>query len=239
MQPIIALDFPNKHTALDFVAKFDTSEPLFVKVGMELYYAEGPQIIHDLQALRPLNIFLDLKLHDIPHTVEKAAYQLGRLGVALTTAHAAGGAEMLAAAKKGLLAGAKDAGCLPPRLLAITQLTSTDAAMLHDQLQIPGPVRDSVKHLAALSQQAGADGVVASAQEAQDIRQVVRPDFLIITPGIRPTGAAIGDQKRVVTPAQAKELGSSDIVVGRPITQAADPIAAYHQIQTEWSIDHD
>ena len=239
MQPFIALDFPNKQQALDFVAGFDASEPLFVKVGMELYYAEGPQIIRDLQALRPLNIFLDLKLHDIPHTVEMAAYQLGRLGVSLTTAHAAGGQEMLAAAKRGLLAGAKDAGCLPPRLLAITQLTSTDEAMLHDQLQIQGPVRDSVKHLAALSQNAGADGVVASAQEAQDIRQVVRPDFLIITPGIRPAGADIGDQKRVVTPAQAKQLGSSGIVVGRPITKAQDPIAAYHQIQTEWSLNHD
>lgn len=111
--------------------------------------------------------------------------------------------------------------------------------MLHDQLQIQGPVRESVKHLAALAQSAGADGVVASAQEAQDIRQVVRPDFLIITPGIRPAGADIGDQKRVVTPAQAKQLGSSGIVVGRPITKAEDPIKAYHQIQTEWSTDHD
>lgn len=239
MQPIIALDFPSKDQALSFVDGFDASEPLFVKVGMELYYAEGPQIIRELQAKRPLNIFLDLKLHDIPHTVERAAYQLGKLGVALTTAHAAGGSAMLAAAKRGLLAGAQAVGALPPRLLAITQLTSTDTAMLHSQLQIPGSVRQSVQHLAAVAQAAGADGVVASAQEAEDIRRVVRPDFLVITPGIRPKGAALGDQKRVVTPADAKRLGSSGIVVGRPITQAPDPVAAYHQILTEWSTNND
>ncbi|WP_461214751.1 orotidine-5'-phosphate decarboxylase [Lacticaseibacillus sp. GG6-2] len=239
MQPIIALDFPTGQDAADFVAGFDASEPLFVKVGMELFYAEGPRILQRLQAQRQLNIFLDLKLHDIPHTVEKAAYQLGRLGVTLTTAHAAGGSEMLAAAKRGLLAGAKDAGVLPPRLLAITQLTSTDTQMLHSELQIPGAVQDSVQHLATLAQAAGADGVVASAQEAQAIRQVVRPDFLIITPGIRPQGSAVGDQKRVVTPGQARQLGSSGIVVGRPITQAQDPIVAYHQILTEWSNSND
>ncbi len=239
MQPIIALDFPTGQDAIDFVAAFDTETPLFVKVGMELFYAEGPSILRRLQALRPLNIFLDLKLHDIPHTVEMAAYQLGKLGVTLTTAHAAGGSAMLTAAKRGLLAGAKDAGVLPPRLLAITQLTSTDEQMLHDELQIPGHVQASVAHLATLAQAAGADGVVASAQEAEAIRHVVAPDFLIITPGIRPQGSAVGDQKRVVTPREAHRLGSSGIVVGRPITKAANPLGAYHQILTEWSARND
>lgn len=239
MEPIIALDFATGKQALDFVSRFDADTPLFVKVGMELYYAQGPSIIRQLQALRPLNIFLDLKLHDIPHTVEQAAYQLGRLGVSLTTAHAAGGSAMLAAAKRGLLAGAASVGALPPRLLAITQLTSTDDAMFHDELQLSGEISASVSHLAQMAQAAGADGVVASAQEAQLLRQVVGPDFLIITPGIRPVGAAIGDQKRVATPALAKQWGSSGIVVGRPITQASDPLAAYAQINQEWSQTND
>ncbi|MCI1986547.1 MAG: orotidine-5'-phosphate decarboxylase [Lactobacillus sp.] len=236
MPPIIALDFATGQEAVAFVARFPADTPLFVKVGMELFYAEGPQIVRDLQALRPLNLFLDLKLHDIPHTVEKAAYQLGRLGVTLTTAHAAGGVQMLAAAKRGLLAGAEAAGVLPPKLLAITQLTSTSTTMLHAQLQIPGTVRASVQHLGAVAQAAGADGVVASAQEAPDIRAVTRADFLVVTPGIRPLGAAVGDQVRVVTPAEAKRRGASGIVVGRPITQAADPLAAYTAINTEWRL---
>ncbi|WP_125703360.1 orotidine-5'-phosphate decarboxylase [Lacticaseibacillus daqingensis] len=234
MLPIIALDFPTPEEATRFIARFDPKEPLFVKVGMELFYAAGPQIIRDLQAVRPVNIFLDLKLHDIPHTVERAAYQLGRLGVQLTTVHAAGGSRMITAAKAGLLAGAKDAGCPPARLLAITHLTSSDQAMLSNELSINVPLTQAVQHLAAVAQAAGADGVVASAQEVPLIRAVTAPDFLIVTPGIRPANAAVGDQVRVVTPAGAAKLGSSAIVVGRPITQAPDPVAAYAAINTEW-----
>lgn len=239
MLPIIALDFPSGDAAANFLTQFDQAEPLFVKVGMELFYAEGAAILTKLRAAHPADIFLDLKLHDIPHTVEMAATQIGRMGVQLTTVHAQGGSQMLAAARRGLDAGAKAAGVQPPRLLAITQLTSSNDAMLMAELQVRGTVRDNVQHLAAIAQAAGVDGVVASAQEAPDIRAVTAPDFLIITPGIRPTGSARGDQKRVVTPAMARRLGSSGLVVGRPITQATEPIAAYHAILTEWSSAHD
>lgn len=237
MDPIIALDFENLETTQAFLAQFDSTTPLFVKVGMELFYREGPAVIKALQTQRPVNIFLDLKLHDIPHTVEKAAYQLGRLGIQLTTVHAAGGSAMLKAAKTGLMAGAAEANVQAPKLLAITHLTSSTPAMLRNELSIATPLPQAVQHLAAVAQAAGVDGVVASAQEVPLIRAVTAPDFLIITPGIRPAHTALGDQKRVVTPKQARELGSSGIVVGRPITQASDPIAAYQQIKAEWS-DH-
>ncbi|WP_262314637.1 orotidine-5'-phosphate decarboxylase [Lacticaseibacillus parakribbianus] len=235
MPPIIALDFATADQAVAFVAQFPAASPLFVKVGMEVYYAAGPAIIRQLQAQRPLQIFLDLKLHDIPNTVEKAAAQIGRLGVAITTVHAAGGSRMIAAAKAGLRAGAEAAGVKPPRLLAITHLTSSSQAMLTNELSVAVPLPDAVQHLAAVAQAAGADGVVASAQEVPLIRAVTGPDFLIVTPGIRPANAAKGDQVRVVTPGQAAALGASAIVVGRPITQAADPLAAYNQINQEWS----
>lgn len=237
MDPIIALDFEDFETTQAFLAQFDPTTPLFVKVGMELFYREGPAVIKALQTQRPVNIFLDLKLHDIPHTVEKAAYQLGRLGIQLTTVHAAGGSAMLKAAKAGLQAGAADANVQAPKLLAITHLTSSTPAMLRTELSITTPLPQAVQHLAAVAQAAGVDGVVASAQEVPLIRGVTAPDFLIITPGIRPAHTALGDQKRVVTPKQAHELGSSGIVVGRPIIQASDPIAAYQQIKAEWS-DH-
>ncbi|KRN25457.1 orotidine-5'-phosphate decarboxylase [Lacticaseibacillus camelliae] len=234
MAPIIALDFPTLEDTTGFLKRFEGGEPLTVKIGMELFYAAGPAAIKAVRQAHPVEIFLDLKLHDIPHTVERAAYQLGRLGVQLTTAHAAGGSAMLAAAKRGLVAGAASQGLPAPKLLAITQLTSTSATMMHQELQIEGPVVDSVQHLAAVAQAAGADGVVASAQEAPLIRAITRPDFLIVTPGIRPAGSQKGDQVRITTPGQAAQLGSSAIVVGRPITQAADPVLAYQHITEEW-----
>ena len=239
MTPIIALDFKDKTTTLDFLSQFPKEEHLFVKVGMELFYAEGPAIITEIQQARPVSIFLDLKLHDIPNTVEKAAWQLGKLGVAMTTVHAAGGKDMMIAAKRGLLAGAKAAGHPAPKMLAITQLTSTDQTMLTNQLSIEIPISQAVQHLAAIAQASNADGVVASALENPLIRSVKRPDFLVVTPGIRPHGAAVGDQKRVVTPGRAKRLGSSAIVVGRPITQADDPVAAYQSIKEAWETAHD
>lgn len=235
MSPIIALDFPTVADAKAFLAKFPEGQRLFVKVGMELFYAAGPSIIEELRAIRPLDIFLDLKLHDIPHTVEKAAYQIGRLGVQLTTVHAAGGSTMLQACKRGLAEGAKAAGVEPAKLLAITQLTSTSQAMLSDELHIEGTVPEAVVNLAQLAMRAGTDGVVASANEAKMIREATNPDFLIVTPGIRPAGSQKGDQVRVATPAQAKVWGSTGIVVGRPITQADDVTAAYTAINQEWS----
>ena len=234
MSPIIALDFPTIEETTAFLERFKGVRPLTVKIGMELFYGVGPRAVGGVMLQGDVNVFLDLKLHDIPHTVERAAYQIGRMGVQLTTAHAAGGSEMLAAAKRGLLAGAAESGFPAPKLLAITQLTSTSPAMMHNELQIPGPVADSVQHLAAIAQAAGADGVVASAQEAPLIRAITRPDFLIVTPGIRPAGSEKGDQVRTTTPAQAAQLGSSAIVVGRPITQAADPVKAFKQIGRQW-----
>ena len=239
MTPIIALDFKDQATTLDFLKAFPQTERLFVKIGMELFYAEGPAVIKAIQAAHPVDIFLDLKLHDIPNTVEKAAWQLGRLGVALTTVHAAGGKDMMLAAKRGLLAGAKAAHQPAPKLLAITHLTSTDQAMLENQLSIDMPISQAVQRLAAIAQASDADGVVASALETPLIRSVTKPDFLVVTPGIRPRGTAVGDQKRVVTPGRAKRLGSSAIVIGRPITQADDPVAAYQSIKKAWETAHD
>ncbi|KRM72643.1 orotidine-5'-phosphate decarboxylase [Lacticaseibacillus brantae] len=233
MRPIIALDFATAAKTVDFLNQFPDT-PLSVKVGMELFYGEGPQVIAAIQKRPQTEIFLDLKLHDIPHTVEQAARQIGRLGVQLTTVHALGGPEMMAAAKRGLLAGAKSAGVLAPKLLAITQLTSTSQAMLNQDIRIPGTVLASVRQLAQLAHQAGADGVVASAQEVQAIREVTPVDFLVVTPGIRPANAASDDQHRVVTPQQAKALGSSSIVVGRPITQSPDAVSAYQSIKAAW-----
>jgi len=234
MPPIIALDFENQAIATRFLAQFPATEPLVVKIGMELFYREGPQVVRAIQKRPQTQIFLDLKLHDIPHTVEQAARQIGRLGVQLTTAHAAGGSAMLAAAKRGLIAGAAEVGLKPAQLLAITQLTSTNQQMLTQELQINGAVIDSVTHLAALAQTSGADGVVASAQEANAIRQAVGTDFLIVTPGIRPANSQQDDQSRVVTPEAARQLGSSAIVVGRPITQAPEPVTAYQHILSAW-----
>lgn len=233
MPPIIALDYPTLTDATALLARFTSSTPLVVKIGMELYYGNGPAALAQLQAAHPVQIFLDLKLHDIPHTVERAAFQLGRLGVQLTTAHAAGGLAMLQAANRGLAAGAAEAGLPAPKLLAITQLTSTSQSMLNTQLQISGSVAASVQHLAAIAQAAGCAGVVASAREVPLIRAVTKPEFLIVTPGIRPTPVA-DDQVRVTTPAQAKALGANAIVVGRPITQVADPVAAYDEICRAW-----
>lgn len=236
--PIIALDFPTLVETTDFLAAMPRTK-LAVKVGMELFYGNGPALLTTLRATRELAIFLDLKLHDIPHTVERAAAQLGRLGVQWTTVHAAGGSEMLRAARRGLAAGAAAVGLPAPKLLAITQLTSTSRAMLNNELGIPGEVAPAVQHLAAIAQASGCDGVVASAREVPLIRAVTRPDFLVVTPGIRPAGSAADDQVRVTTPAQARALGSSAIVVGRPITQAPDPAAAYAAIKTQWEAVND
>jgi len=232
---IIALDFPTAEKALAFLDQFSAELHVTVKIGMELFYAAGPAIVKAIQD-RGHDVFLDLKLHDIPNTVEAGMRVVGRLGVTYTTVHAAGGHVMLAAAKRGLLAGAAEQGLVAPKLLAITQLTSTSQAILNEDQQIAGTVQDSVVHYAQLAQRSDCDGVICSAQEISAIHTVVGDDFLGITPGIRPASVKADDQQRVMTPAAAAKAGSNGLVVGRPITQADDPVAAYQRIMTEWSV---
>ncbi|CEV67534.1 TPA: orotidine-5'-phosphate decarboxylase [Streptococcus pneumoniae] len=227
-RPIIALDFPSFEAVKEFLALFPAEESLYLKVGMELYYAAGPKIVSYLKALGH-SVFLDLKLHDIPNTVKSAMKILSQLGVDMTNVHAAGGVEMMKAAREGLGSQAK--------LIAVTQLTSTSEAQMQEFQNIQTSLQESVIHYAKKTAEADLDGVVCSAQEVQVIKQATNPDFICLTPGIRPAGAAVGDQKRVMTPADAYQIGSDYIVVGRPITQAEDPVAAYHAIKDEWTQD--
>ncbi|WP_338209766.1 orotidine-5'-phosphate decarboxylase [Lactiplantibacillus paraxiangfangensis] len=231
---IIALDFPTAERALSFLDQFPEELHVTVKIGMELFYAAGPAIVKAVQE-RGHAVFLDLKLHDIPNTVEAAMRVIGQLGVTYTTVHAAGGHVMLAAAKRGLVAGAAAQGLPAPKLLAITQLTSTDQSILNDDQQIMGTVQQSVVHYADLAKASNCDGVICSAQEVAAIHEAVGTDFLGITPGIRPKRAQADDQQRVMTPQAAAKAGSNGLVVGRPITQADDPVVAYQQIVKEWS----
>ncbi|VNF88076.1 orotidine-5-phosphate decarboxylase [Streptococcus pneumoniae] len=227
-RPIIALDFPNFEAVKEFLALFPAEESLYLKVGMELYYAAGPEIVSYLKGLGH-SVFLDLKLHDIPNTVKSAMKVLSQLGVDMTNVHAAGGVEMMKAAREGLGSQAK--------LIAVTQLTSTSEAQMQEFQNIQTSLQESVIHYAKKTAEAGLDGVVCSAQEVQVIKQATNPDFICLTPGIRPASVAVGDQKRVMTPADAYQIGSDYIVVGRPITQAEDPVAAYHAIKDEWTQD--
>lgn len=235
-RPIIALDFPNKESIITFFAHFPASESLYVKVGMELFYQEGPAIVQWLKSLGH-DVFLDLKLHDIPNTVESAMTGIAKLGVSLTNVHAAGGQKMMKAALKGLEAGTRP-GEERPLLIAVTQLTSTaESEMQKDQL-IPVSLLESVVHYGQMTAASGLDGVVCSALEVQAIKAGTSPTFACLTPGIRPTGSAIGDQQRIVTPGQAREIGSDYIVVGRPITQATKPYEAYQEIKNQWNGDY-
>lgn len=231
-RPIIALDLPSAGHALSFVSKF-TDEKLFVKVGMELFYAAGPQIVTELKDAGH-DVFCDLKLHDIPNTVRGAARSLSRLGADLLTVHAAGGRAMMEAALEGLHDGGSTSN-----VIAITQLTSTSQQALYDEQLVEAPLIESVCHYADLAWQAGLAGVVCSALEARAIADATAEDFLRVTPGIRPAGSAVGDQARVATPGTAASMGSSAIVVGRPITQADDPVAAYHTIRAAWQTGRD
>lgn len=230
-RPIIALDFPNAETAYRFLDRFPKDEHLFVKIGMELFYSEGRTVVERVIG-RGHDVFLDLKCHDIPHTVASAMRVIGQMGVALTTLHASGGREMMLAAKEGLLDGA--GGNNVPQLLAITQLTSTDENMVANEQLVRVNLQESVRNYARLAQNSGMDGVVCSAQEAAMIMEATAPEFMRITPGIRMVGNDHGDQKRVMTPDQAAAQHSSGIVVGRAITQAADPVAAYRQVMRLW-----
>ncbi len=232
-RPIIALDFSTWQEVEDFLRFFPEEEKLFVKIGMELFYQEGPEIVRYLKDAGH-DVFLDLKLHDIPNTVEKAMRGLAKLGVDVTCVHAAGGIRMMEAAMRGLEEGTPEGG-KRPLLLAITQLTSTSEEEMHADQLIEVPLEKSVIHYANCAKKAGLDGVVSSAWEVEAIKETAGDEFVCLTPGIRPEGTVAGDQTRVVTPFQAREIGSTFIVVGRPITQATDPYKAYRTIQTEWS----
>jgi orotidine-5'-phosphate decarboxylase len=204
----------------------------YVKIGMELFYAEGPVIVKKLKE-RGHRVFLDLKLHDIPNTVKKAMQILGGYGVDMVNVHAAGGIEMMKSAKEGLMLGAARFAD-KPKLIAVTQLTSTDEEALHDQLLIDKPMNEVVKEYALNAKKAGLDGVVCSAFEAAEIHAACGDDFLTVTPGIRFKDSAADDQKRIMTPAEAKAAGSDFIVVGRPITAADRPIDAYQRCREEF-----
>lgn len=226
---MIALDFPTGEDALRFLDRFE-GEQLYVKVGMELFYSEGPSILEEIRK-RGHRIFLDLKLHDIPNTVKSAMRVLARAGVSMTNVHAAGGRKMMEAALEGLREGCDEGE--RPKLIAVTQLTSTDEAIMHEDLLIQGSMEDVVAHYARNAMEAGLDGVVCSAWEAERIHEVTSEAFLTVTPGIRLAGDAKGDQSRVATPARAKAMGSDYLVIGRSITKAEDPVAAYQRCKEE------
>lgn len=226
---IIALDFPTREETLSFLDQFPAGEKPFVKIGMELFYAEGPSIVREIRA-RGHKIFLDLKLHDIPNTVKKAMAALSALDVDIVNLHAAGTAAMMTAALEGLT---RPDGTRP-LLIAVTQLTSTDQERMERELWIEKPLAEVVMHYAENAAQAGLDGVVCSPLEAGGVHERCGKNFLTVTPGVRFADGDVGDQKRVTTPAKAKELGSDYIVVGRPITQAEDPVAAYRRCVAEF-----
>lgn len=227
---IIACDFANREATLAFLKQFTDEKP-FVKIGMELFYGEGPNIVREIKELgHP--IFLDLKLHDIPNTVYKAMKNLAKLGVNMTNLHAAGGSEMMRAAKEGLAEGAKDA---PASLIAVTQLTSISQSMMQTELLIPGDIKEVVATYATNAQKNGLDGVVCSPLEVEIVKEWCGPDFMAVTPGIRYPDGNLEDQSRVTTPEKAAALGSDYIVVGRPITAAQNPAQAYRRVFVDFT----
>lgn len=225
---IIACDFASAKETFDFLDKFKTKKP-FVKIGMELFYAEGPSIVREIKA-RGHKIFLDLKLHDIPNTVKKAMKVLSDLDVDICNLHASGTKAMMSAALEGLTR----ADGTRPLLIAVTQLTSTDQSAMESDLLIKEKLENVVMHYALNAKESGLDGVVCSPLEAEKVHSSCGKDFLTVTPGVRFADGDVGDQKRVMTPAEAKKVGSDYIVVGRPITKAEDPVAAYERCITEF-----
>ena len=225
---IVACDFASGEQVFSFLDKFTEKKP-FVKIGMELFYAEGPEIVRQIKA-RGHKIFLDLKLHDIPNTVKKAMAVLSNLDVDICNLHAAGTTAMMQAALEGLT---RPDGTRP-LLIAVTQLTSTDQESMERDLLIHEPIDQVVMHYAKTAKNAGLDGIVCSPLEAGKVHEVCGKEFLTVTPGVRFADGDAGDQKRIMTPAQAKEIGSDYIVVGRHITAAADPVAAYNRCVAEF-----
>lgn len=225
---IIACDFASAEETLNFLDKFTDVKP-FVKIGMELFYAAGPAIVRQIK-MRGHKIFLDLKLHDIPNTVKKSMAVLSKLDVDMTNLHASGTKAMMEAAIEGLT---RPDGSRP-LLIAVTQLTSTDEQRMHDELLISESLPETVMHYAENAKTAGLDGVVCSPLEAGAVKTRCGKDFITVTPGVRFADSAKDDQARITTPAKAKEIGSDYIVVGRPITQAEDPVAAYKRCVEEF-----
>ena len=225
---IIACDFSSAKATFEFLDKFTGRKP-FVKIGMELYYAEGPEIVREIKK-RVHKIFLDLKLHDIPNTVKKSMAVLSRLDVDMTNLHAAGTGRMMEAAIEGLT---REDGTRP-LLIAVTQLTSTDEETMKKDLLIDAPIADVVMHYAENAKNSGLDGVVCSPLEAGKVHERCGEKFLTVTPGVRFADGDVGDQKRVMTPAEAKKIGWDYIVVGRPITAAEDPVSAYERCLEEF-----
>ncbi|WP_334332619.1 orotidine-5'-phosphate decarboxylase [Companilactobacillus sp. HBUAS59544] len=224
---IVALDYADDFECINFLNQFPKNQKLFLKIGLEMFCQFGYPFVKSLRE-RGYNIFLDLKLHDIPNTVKRTCQMIAKWDVQLLTIHASGGAEMIKAAKAGL-AGSNT------KLLAVTQLTSLGQTELVNELKVPLKSQDYVTHLAKLAFDNGADGVISSALEVPMIKEATSQDFLCITPGIRPKSAQVGDQKRVATPSQSRSLGSDGIVVGRPITQAKNSLNAYMNIDKEWN----
>ncbi len=229
---IVACDFAKAREVYDFLGLFEERKP-FVKIGMELFYSEGPEIVREVKKMGH-RVFLDLKCHDIPNTVEKTMKVIGGLGVDICNVHAAGTIKMMEAAKKGLLAGTSENMYEKPLLIAVTQLTSTDEETMQREILIDKPLGDVVIEYAKNAGKAGLDGVVCSPWEANDVHKACGDDFVTVTPGVRFEEDSKGDQKRVMTPAKAKEAGSDYIVVGRSITAAEDPIAAYERCIKEF-----
>ncbi|MBQ8741675.1 MAG: orotidine-5'-phosphate decarboxylase [Clostridia bacterium] len=225
---IIACDFASAEKTFEFLDKFTGRKP-FVKIGMELFYAEGPSIVKEIKK-RGHKIFLDLKLHDIPNTVKKAMAVLSNLDVDICNLHASGTVAMMEAAIEGLT---RTDGTRP-FLISVTQLTTTSQESIESDLLIKEPIDQVVMHYASNAKRAGLDGVVCSPLEAGKVHEVCGADFLTVTPGVRFADGDVGDQKRVMTPAEANKIGSDYIVVGRPITAAADPVAAYERCVTEF-----
>lgn len=237
---IVACDFPSMEKTLEFLDLFQGVRKPFVKIGMELFYAEGPRVVREIKN-RGHKVFLDLKLHDIPNTVESAMRSLAKLGVDMTNVHASGGIKMMKAGLDGLTSGAAvlvnrescDGGKAvtsendTPVLIAVTQLTSTDQAMLNDELMINGDINEVIIKYAENAKAAGLAGVVCSPLEAGLIHKACGDDFVTVTPGIRFEGGSADDQSRITTPAKARVLGSDYIVIGRPITNAEDPVKTY------------
>lgn len=225
---IIACDFASAKDTFDFLDKFTEEKP-FVKIGMELFYAEGPEIVREIKR-RGHKIFLDLKLHDIPNTVKKSMAVLSKLDVDMTNLHAAGTIDMMKAALEGLT---REDGTRPI-LIAVTQLTSTSEERMQNELLINASINDTIVKYAQNAKEAGLDGVVCSPLEAGMVKDACSKDFITVTPGVRFADGEVGDQVRVTTPEKAKEIGSDYIVVGRPITQADDPVAAYRRCCKEF-----
>ena len=225
---IIACDFSSAQAIFAFLDQFEGKKP-FVKIGMELFYSEGPDIVRQIKA-RGHKIFLDLKLHDIPTTVRKAMAVLSNLDVDICNLHAAGTTSMMTAALEGITR----ADGSRPLLIAVTQLTSTDQESMEKDLMIHAPIDEVVMHYAQIAKNAGMDGIVCSPLEAKKVHDACGQDFITVTPGVRFADGDAGDQKRIMTPAAAKAIGSDYIVVGRPITEASDPVAAYERCVAEF-----